>query len=81
MSGAKIYINKKEVKVSEDGFFVFGIDKDRKLDITIIEKIDNKSKKIVKKVLKENIRFKELMVFLKKSYTSRRILRKNQKRK
>ena len=26
MSGAKIYINKKEVKVSEDGFFVFGIE-------------------------------------------------------
>ena len=60
MSGAKIYINKKEVKVSEDGFFVFGIDKDRKLDITIIEKIDNKSKKIVKKVLKREYKIQRI---------------------
>ena len=32
---AKIIIGKKEVKVSKDGYFVFGIDRDRKFDISI----------------------------------------------
>ena len=32
---AKIIVDKKEVKVSKDGYFVFGIDRDRKFDITI----------------------------------------------
>ena len=51
-SGAKISIDKKKVKVSKDGYFVFGIGKDRKLDIIIIEKIGNNKNKIVKKILK-----------------------------
>ena len=32
---AKIIIDKKEVRVSKDGYFVFGIDRDRKFDVTI----------------------------------------------
>ena len=32
---AKIIIDKKKVKVSKDGFFVFGLDRDRKFDVTI----------------------------------------------
>ena len=49
---AKIIIDKKNVKVSKDGYFVFGIDRDRKFDL-IITKINNgKKEKIVKKVLK-----------------------------
>ena len=35
--GTKIAINKREVKVSKDGHFAFGIEKDRKLDIVITE--------------------------------------------
>ena len=30
---AKILVGKKEVKVSKDGFFVFGIDRDQKYDL------------------------------------------------
>ena len=30
---SKIIIGKKEVKVSKDGYFVFGIDRDRILDV------------------------------------------------
>ena len=30
---ARIIVDKKEVKVSKDGFFVFGIDRDRKLSL------------------------------------------------
>ena len=50
--GSKIIIDKKEVRVSDDGFFVFGIDRDRKYDVTIT-KIDNyKKEKITKKIIK-----------------------------
>ena len=49
---AKIIIDKKKVKVSEDGFFVFGLDRDRKFDLTITKIINGKKDKIIKKVLK-----------------------------
>jgi murein DD-endopeptidase MepM/ murein hydrolase activator NlpD len=49
---AKILVGKKEVKVSKDGFFVFGIDRDRKFDLTFTKIENNKKIKIVKKVLK-----------------------------
>ena len=50
--GSKIIVDKKEVKVSEDGYFVFGIDRDRKFDVTITKIINGKKEKIIKKVLK-----------------------------
>ena len=49
---AKIIIDKKEVKVSNDGYFVFGIDRDRKFDLTITKIQNGKKEKIIKKVLK-----------------------------
>ena len=49
---AKIIIDKKQVKVSADGFFVFGLDRDRKFDLTITKIINGKKDKIIKKVLK-----------------------------
>ncbi len=49
---SKIIIDKKEVKVSKDGYFAFGIDRNRKFDLTITKIINGKSEKIVKKVLK-----------------------------
>ncbi len=49
---AKIKIDKKNVKVSKDGYFVFGIDRDRKFDLTITKIKDGKKEKIIKKVLK-----------------------------
>jgi murein DD-endopeptidase MepM/ murein hydrolase activator NlpD len=49
---AEIIVGKKKVKVSKDGFFVFGIDRDRKFDLTFTQIIDGKKSKIIKKVLK-----------------------------
>ena len=49
---AKIIVGKKEVKISKDGFFVFGIDRDRKFDLTFTKILDDKKSKITKKVLK-----------------------------
>jgi murein DD-endopeptidase MepM/ murein hydrolase activator NlpD len=49
---SKVLVGKKEVKVSKDGFFVFGIDRDRKFDLTFTKIENNKKTKIIKKVLK-----------------------------
>ena len=49
---AQILIGKKRVKVSNDGYFVFGIDRDRKFDVTITKILNGKKEKIIKKVLK-----------------------------
>ena len=52
----KIFIDKKEVKVSKDGFFAFGIGKDRKYDIVITEG----DKKIVKKIKKRKYKIQRI---------------------
>tara|TARA_B100000945_G_scaffold308579_1_gene298439 strand:+ start:122 stop:925 length:804 start_codon:yes stop_codon:yes gene_type:complete len=49
---AKIIVGKKEVRVSKDGYFVFGIDRDRKFDIIITKIINSKKEVITKQVLK-----------------------------
>ena len=49
---AKIIVDKKNVKVSNDGYFVFGLDRDRKFDVTITKIIDGKKEIITKQVLK-----------------------------
>ena len=49
---AKILIDKKQVKVSKDGYFVFGIDRDRKYDLSITKILGEKKEKIIKKILK-----------------------------
>ena len=49
---AEIIIDKKNVKVSKNGYFVFGIDRDRKFDLIITKILNGKKVKIIKKVLK-----------------------------
>ena len=49
---AKIIIDKKQIKVTKDGYFVFGIGRDRKFDVAITKITNGKSEKIIKKVLK-----------------------------
>ena len=49
---AEILVGKKTVKVSEDGFFVFGIDRDRKYDLTFTKKVNGEKIIITKKVNK-----------------------------
>ena len=51
-SGTKVLIDKKEVRVTDDGFFVFGIGRDRKYDVVITLNKDGNKQKIVKKVQK-----------------------------
>ena len=57
---AKIIIDKKNVKVSNDGYFVFGIDRDRKFDLVITKIINGKKEKIVKKILKRKYNIQKI---------------------
>ena len=61
----EIIIDKREVKVSKDGYFAFGIEKDRKLDVTIT--VDNET--IVKKVQKRKYNIQKIEGLPKKKVT------------
>jgi murein DD-endopeptidase MepM/ murein hydrolase activator NlpD len=55
-SGSKVFIDKKKVKVTSDGYFAFGLGRDRKNDVVI--KINEK--KIVKKVFKREYKIQRI---------------------
>ncbi len=57
---AKIIIGKKKVKVSKDGFFVFGIDRDQKYDLTFTKIVNEKKSVIIKKVLKRKYKIQKI---------------------
>ena len=48
----KVWIDKKKVRTSDDGYFVFGIGRDRKYDVVITLNNNGNKQRIVKKVLK-----------------------------
>jgi len=50
--GSEVFIGKKKVKVTPDGFFVFGLGRDRKYDVVITLNKDGNKQKIVKRVQK-----------------------------
>ena len=54
--GSQVFIDKKKVKVTSDGFFVFGLGRDRKNDVVITI---NKEK-IVKKVFKREYKIQRI---------------------
>jgi len=66
---SKIFMDGKELKVSKEGFFVFGISKDRKNDILIkiIEK--GTTKEIIKKVYKKKYSIQRIDGLPKKQVT------------
>ena len=57
---AKILVGKKEVKVSKNGYFVFGIDRDRKFDILITKILDGNKEKIIKKIFKRKYKIQRI---------------------
>ena len=59
-SGTKVLIDKKEVRTSDDGYFVFGIGRDRKYDVVITLNKDGNKQKIVKKVLKRKYNIQKI---------------------
>ena len=67
---SKIIIDKKDVKVSDDGYFVFGIDRDRKFDVLITKITNGKSEKIIKKVFKRKYNIQRIDGLPPKQVTS-----------
>ena len=57
---AKIIIDKKNVKVSNDGYFVFGIDRDRKFDIKITKILNGEKEIVNKKVFKREYKIQRI---------------------
>ena len=57
---AKIVIDKKKIKVSKDGYFVFGLDRDRKFDLEITKILNNKKELIVKKIYKRTYKIQRI---------------------
>ena len=53
--GSKVNIDKREVRVTKDGYFAFGLDRDRKNNILIKIIKDNDTEVIEKKVFKKRI--------------------------
>ncbi len=58
--GSKIWIDKRNVKVTNDGYFAFGIGRDRKYDIIITKVLNAKKEKIVKKVKKRKYQIQKI---------------------
>ena len=56
----KIFIDKKKVKVTKDGYFAFGLGRDRKNDVLIKVKNENFSETIEKKVFKREYKIQRI---------------------
>ena len=61
----KIIIDKKRIKVTKNGYFAFGIEKERKLDIVIVEG----NKTIIKKIQKRKYNLQKIDGLPKKKVT------------
>ena len=67
--GAKIQIDKKKVRVSKDGFFAFGLGRDRKNDVIITETLNGVKNQFVKKVIKREYKIQRIDGLPAVSYT------------
>ena len=67
--GAQITIDKKKIKVTKDGFFAFGLGRDRKNDVLIIKSLNGEDKKIIKKVFKREYKIQRIDGLDKKKVT------------
>ena len=57
---SQIWIDKKKIKVTDDGYFVFGIGRDRKFDIVITKKFKGEREKVIKKVQKRKYKIQRI---------------------
>jgi murein DD-endopeptidase MepM/ murein hydrolase activator NlpD len=58
--GSEIIIDEQKVRVSSNGFFVFGLDRDRKFDITFTVIKDGQVDKVIKKVFKREYQIQRI---------------------
>ena len=67
--GTQITIDKKKIKVTKDGFFAFGLGRDRKNDVVIVKNLNGNDKKIIKKVYKRKYKIQRIDGLDKKKVT------------
>ena len=67
--GSQVFIDKKKIKISNQGFFVFGLSKNRKNNIIIEVVKDKTSKRIIKKILKKKYKVQKINNLPKKQVT------------
>ena len=58
--GSKIFIDNRKVRVTDDGFFAFGLDRDRKNDVIINVQKYKKLQTIYKKVFKREYKIQRI---------------------
>jgi murein DD-endopeptidase MepM/ murein hydrolase activator NlpD len=58
--GSEVFVDKRKVKVTSDGFFVFGLGRDRKYDVVITLNKDGIKEKIVKRVFKKKYKIQRI---------------------
>ncbi len=58
--GSKVFIDERKIRVSEQGFFAFGLDRDRKNDVIIKILTDGKLKTINKKIFKRKYKIQRI---------------------
>ena len=66
---SKVFIDKKEIKISDQGFFAYGLSKNRKNDVVIKVVENGVSKSIKKKVFKKKYRIQKIEGLPKKQVT------------
>ena len=66
---SKVFLDKKRVRVSGDGYFPFGLSKDRKNDLLIEIVTDGEKKKIIKKIYKKKYKVQKIEGLPKKQVT------------
>ena len=57
---SKVYIDNRNIRVSRDGYFAFGLDRDRKNNVLIKIKNKNETKLIEKKVFKRKYKIQKI---------------------
>jgi murein DD-endopeptidase MepM/ murein hydrolase activator NlpD len=67
--GTKVIIDKTKVRVTDDGFFVFGLGRDRNYDVVITLNQNGEEKKIIKKVQKREYKIQRIDGLEKKKVT------------
>ena len=67
--GSKVFIDKKKIKVSDEGFFAFGLSKDRKNNVSIEIIKNGITEKITKKIYKKQYQIQKINGLPKKQVT------------
>ena len=67
--GSKVQIDNRKIRISKDGYFAFGLDRDRKNNVVIKISVNQNTKTIEKKILKRDYKIQRIDGLPKKHVT------------